>query len=80
MFRFDIDINPIIDGKECHLEGFCDMLSDDTFRVTMTSPFAGLSVTKTFDDSAKMDMLSTFATVEKDLTQLYINRIQEDTR
>lgn len=80
MFRFDIDINPIIDGKECRLEGFCEMLSADTFRITMTSPFAGLSVTKTFDDTASMDMDSTFARVEKDLTQLYINRIQEDAR
>ncbi len=80
MFRFDIDINPVINGKECHLEGFCEMLSDDTFRITMTSPFEGLSVTKTFGDTASMDMDSTFAMVEKDLAQLYINQMYEDTR
>ena len=80
MFRFDIDINPVIDGNECHLEGFCEMISADTFRITMTSPFEGLSVTKTFSDTASMDMDSTFALVEKDLTQLYINQVHKDAR
>ena len=46
MYRFDIDINPVIAGKEIHLEGICEMLSSDTFKVTMTEPYKGLSVTK----------------------------------
>ncbi len=77
MFRFDIDITPEIDGKECHLEGFCEMISSDTFRVTMTSPFEGLSETKTFGDTEDMDMDSTFALVEKDLMQLYIKELDK---
>ncbi len=77
MFRFDIDITPVINGKECHLEGFCEMLSSDTFRITMTSPFAGLSVTKHFEDAEAMDMDSTFAMVEQDLTKLYINKLNK---
>lgn len=71
MYRFDIDINPIINGKKCHLEGFCEMLSSDTFKVTMTEPYKELSVTKHFDDVAEMDMNTTFSMVEKDLIKLY---------
>ena len=50
MHRFDIDINPVIAGKEIHLEGICEMLSSDTFKVTMTEPYKGLSITKHFDN------------------------------
>ena len=71
MYRFDIDINPIINGKKCHLEGFCEMLSSDTFKVTMTEPYKELSVTKHFDDAGEMDMDATFSQVEKDLITLY---------
>ena len=71
MYRFDIDINPIINGKKCHLEGFCEMLSSDTFKVTMTEPYKGLSVTKHFDDVGEMDMDATFSQVERDLIKLY---------
>ena len=71
MYRFDIDINPIINGKKCHLEGFCEMLSSDTFKVTMTEPYKELSVTKHFDDVGEMDMNTTFSMVEKDLIKLY---------
>ena len=71
MYRFDIDINPIINGKEFHLEGFCEMLSSDAFKVTMTKPYKGLSVTKHFDDVGEMDMDATFANVEKDLIKLF---------
>lgn len=71
MYSFDIDINPIINGKECHLEGICEMLSSDTFKVTMTVPYKGLSVTKHFDDAGEMDMDATFSKVEKDLIVLY---------
>ena len=39
MYRFDIDINPVIACKEIHLEGICEMLSSDTFKVTMTEPY-----------------------------------------
>lgn len=71
MYRFDIDINPIINGKVIHLEGFCEMLSSDTFKVTMTEPYKELSVTKHFDDVGEMDMNTTFSMVEKDLIKLY---------
>ncbi len=71
MYRFDIDINPIINGKECHLEGICEMLSSDTFNVTMTEPYKGLAVTKHFNDAGEMDMDATFANVEKDLIKLF---------
>ena len=71
MFRFNIDITPSIDGKEVHLEGICEMLSSDTFKVTMTEPYKGLSVTKHFDDAEEMDMDATFSKVEKDLIKLY---------
>ncbi len=71
MYRFNIDINPVIKGKECHLEGICEILSSDTFKVTMTKPYKGLSVTKHFDGTRKMDMDATFSQVEKDLIKLY---------
>lgn len=71
MYRFDIDINPVIAGKETHLEGICEMISFDTFKVTMTRPFNGLTVTKHFDNVGEMDMEATFAQVEKDLILLY---------
>ena len=71
MFRFNIDITPSIDGKEVHLEGICEMLSSDTFKVTMTEPYKGLSVTKHFDDAGEMDMDAAFSKVEKDLIKLY---------
>ena len=71
MYRFDIDINPIINGKKCHLEGFCEMLSSDTFKVTMTEPYKELSVNKHFDDVGEMDMDATFSQVERDLIKLY---------
>lgn len=76
MFRFNIDITPSIDGKEVHLEGICEMLSSDTFKVTMTKPYKGLSVTKHFDDAGEMDMDATFSKVEKDLITLY----EEETK
>ena len=71
MYRFDIDINPIINGKECHLEGICEILSSDTFKVTMTKPFKGLTTTKQFENVEAMDMDATFLQVEKDLIKLY---------
>lgn len=71
MYRFDININSIINGKECHLEGICEMLFSDTFKVTMTEPYKGLSVTKHFDNAGEMDMDATFAQVEKDLIKLF---------
>ena len=71
MHRFDIDINPVIAGKEIQLEGICEMLSSDTFKVTMTEPYKGLSVTKHFDDVEEMDMDATFLKVEKDLITLF---------
>lgn len=71
MYRFDIDINPVIAGKEIHLEGICEILSSDTFKVTMTEPYKGLSVTRHFDDAGEMDMDATFSKVEKDLIKLY---------
>ncbi len=71
MYRFDIDINSVIAGKEIHLEGICEMLSSDTFKVTMTEPYKGLSVTKHFDDAEEMDMDATFSKVEKDLITLF---------
>ena len=71
MYRFDIDINPVIAVKEIHLEGICEMLSSDTFKVTMTEPYKGLSVTKHFDDVEEMDMYATFSKVEKDLITLF---------
>lgn len=71
MYRFDIDINPVIAGKEIHLQGICEMLSSDTFKGTMTEPYKGLSVTKHFDDAEEMDMDATFSKVEKDLITLF---------
>lgn len=76
MFRFNIDITPSIDGKEVHLEGICEMLSSDTFKVTMTEPYKGLSVTKHFDNAGEMDMDATFSKVEKDLITLF----EEETK
>lgn len=80
MFRFDIDITPVINGKECHLEGYCEMISSNSFKVTMTMPFDGLSITKLFENNGEMDMDATFANVEKDLQELYkqgIERIEQ---
>lgn len=71
MYRFDIDITPIINGKECHLEGACEMQSANTFTVTMTKPFEGLSITKHFEGNEVMEMDATFSQVEKDLIKLY---------
>ena len=71
MYRFDIDINPVIAGKEIQLEGICEMISSDTFKVTMTEPYKGLSVIKHFDNAGEMDMDATFSKVEKDLIKLY---------
>ena len=71
MYRFDIDINPIVNGKECHLEGYCEMISSDTFKVTMTKPFGGLSIIKHFYGIGEMDMDATFSQVEKDLITLF---------
>ena len=71
MFRFDIDINPTISGKEIHLEGICEMISSDTFKVTMKEPYKGLSITKHFDNDEAMNMDATFSQVEKDLIKLF---------
>ena len=71
MYRFDIDINPVIAGKEIQLEGICEMISSDTFKVTMTEPYKGLSVIKHFDNAGEMDMDATFSQVERDLIKLY---------
>lgn len=71
MFRFDIDITPSINGKECHLEGVCEMTSPNTFTVTITKPFKGLTTTKMFDKVEAMDMDATISQVEKDLIKLY---------
>ena len=76
MYRFDLDINPVIAGKEIHLEGICEMISSDTFKVTMTEPYKGLSVIKHFDNAGEMDMDATFSKVEKDLITLY----EEETK
>ena len=61
MYRFDIDINPVIAGKEIHLEGICEMISSNTFTVIMTRPFNGLTVTKHFGNIGEMDMDATFS-------------------
>ena len=71
MYRFDIDINPVVAGKEIHLEGICEMISSNTFTVIMTRPFNGLTVTKHFGNIGEMDMDATFSKVEKDLIKLY---------
>ena len=76
MYRFDIDINPVIAGKEIQLEGICEMISSDTFKVTMTELYKGLSVIKHFDNAGEMDMDATFSKVEKDLITLY----EEETK
>ena len=76
MYRFDIDINPVIAGKEIQLEGICEMISSDTFKVTMTEPYKGVSVIKHFDNAGEMDMDATFSKVEKDLITLY----EEETK
>lgn len=71
MYRFDIDIAPMVNGREVHLEGACEMSSSNTFKVTMTAPYKGLSVTKHFRDIGEMDMDATFSQVEQDLIMLY---------
>ena len=71
MYRFDIDLNPTISGKECHLEGYCEMVSPIAFKVTMTKSFKGLTTTKHFDNVEAMDMDATFSQIEKDLIKLY---------
>ena len=47
------------------------MLSSDTFKVTMTELYKGLSVTKHFDDAEGMDIDAAFSKVEKDLITLF---------
>ena len=76
MYRFDIDINPVIAGKEIQLEGICEMISSDPFKVTMTEPYKGLSVIKHFDNAGEMDMDATVSKVEKDVITLY----EEETK
>ena len=71
MYKFDIDITPSLNGKEIHLEGICEMISSDTFKVTMKEPYKGLSITKHFDNDEAMDIDSTFSQVEKDLIKLF---------
>lgn len=71
MFKFDIDITPNINGKERHLEGYCEMISSNSFKITMTKPFDGISITKHFTNNGEMDMDATFSQVEKDLIKLY---------
>lgn len=76
MYQFDIDITSIINGKECHLEGVCEMQSANTFTVTMTKPFEGLSITKHFEGNEIMEMEATFAQVETYLQELYKQGIE----
>ena len=71
MYQFDIDITPNINGKVVHLEGYCEMISANSFKVTMTKPFDGISITKHFDNNGEMDMDATFSKVEKDLITLF---------
>ena len=62
------------------MEGYCEMISSNSFKVTMTMPFDGLSITKLFENNGEMDMDATFANVEKDLQELYkqgIERIEQ---
>ena len=76
MYRFDIDITPIINGKKCHLEGICEMQSTKTFTVTMTKPFEGLTITKHFDGNEIMEMDNTFAQLATYLQELYKKGIE----
>ena len=71
MYKFDIDITPSLNGKEIHLEGICEMISSDTFKVTMKEPYKGLSITKHFDNDEAMDIDATFSQVEIDLIKLF---------
>ena len=71
MYKFDIDITPSLNGKEIHLEGICEMISSDTFKVTMKEPYKGLSITKHFDNDEAMDIDATFSFFLKDLIKLY---------
>ena len=71
MYKFDIDITPSLNGKEIHLEGICEMISSDTFKVTMKEPYKGLSITKHFDNDEAMDIDANFSQVEKDLITLF---------
>ena len=71
MYKFDIDITPSLNGKEIHLEGICEMIFSDTFKVTMKEPYKGLSITKHFDNDEAMDIDATFSQVEKDLIKLF---------
>lgn len=65
MYKFDIDITPSLNGKEIHLEGICEMISSDTFKVTMKEPYKGLSITKHFDNDEAMDIDATFRKLRK---------------
>ena len=71
MYKFDIDITPSLNGKEIHLEGICEMISSDTFKVTMKEPYKGLSIRKHFCNDEAMGIDATFSQVEKDLIKLY---------
>ena len=71
MYKFDVDITPSLNGKEIHLAGICEMISSDTFKVTIKEPYKGLSITKHFDNDEAMDMDATFSQVEKDLIKLF---------
>ena len=50
MFRFEIDITPTINGKECHLEGYCETPSKDipdfNFNLIKILPELGLKLTE----------------------------------
>ena len=71
MYRFDIDITPSLNGKEIHLAGICEMISSDTFKVTIKEPYKCLSITKHCDNDEAISMDATFSQVEKDLITLF---------
>ena len=80
MYKFHIDITPILQGRKVHLEGICEMLSFETFKVTMTEPYKGLYVTKHFENVEAMEMDATFSQIEEDMIKLYEQGKQAESK
>lgn len=72
MLRFDIDINPVIDSKECHVMGYFELVNSCEAVVYMTYPFEGESEVITGTTDSPLNVDSSLSRVENILTKLYI--------
>lgn len=72
MLRFDIDIKPVIDSKECHLMGYFELVNPYEAVVNMTYPFEGEKEVIMGMTDSPLDIDSSLSRVENILTTLYI--------